>query len=284
MHARKTLLFTNGKCWMKKQSNGTFDVAMGSYDGAEICDLVGIYILNSLAAQFTTINLGLYRDDGLAVLEDVPAKNLDRFRKDLHKAFKDMGLRITAQTNLKVVNFLDITLDLTNGKYYPYRKPNDLPIYIHRQSNHPPPILKNLPASIEKRVSDNSYDRESFNQVAPIYTDALRKSKLAELITYKESNKNNGRSRPRNKIWYNPPFCKSVVTNVGRKFLTFINKHFHKHPKLSKIFNRNNIKISYSCMPNLKSIIKAHNSKILSKVVPKQKITCATVGGKVIAR
>ena len=45
-HARKSLLFNDEKTWMKKQNDSLFDVTMGSFDGAEVCELVGLYILN----------------------------------------------------------------------------------------------------------------------------------------------------------------------------------------------------------------------------------------------
>ena len=50
-HARKSLLFSNGKPWTKNSSN-LFDVTMGSYDGAEICELVGLFILKQLGKTF----------------------------------------------------------------------------------------------------------------------------------------------------------------------------------------------------------------------------------------
>ena len=43
-----------------------------------------------------------------------------------------------------------------------------------------------------------------------------------------------------------------------------ITKHFPNHSPLSKIFNRNNIKVSYSCTSNMSQIIKNHNKKIES--------------------
>ena len=92
----------------------------------------------------------------------------------MSKIFKKTSLRITIQANLKVVNFLDITLNLNNGKYHPYRKPNDKPVYIHKQCNLPPNIIKNLPDSISRRVSDISHDKEILNQAAPLYEDALK--------------------------------------------------------------------------------------------------------------
>jgi hypothetical protein len=45
-----------------------FDVTMGSYDGAEICELVGLFILSKLEAKFGKNQVGLYRDYGLAIL------------------------------------------------------------------------------------------------------------------------------------------------------------------------------------------------------------------------
>ena len=44
MHCRKSLLFNNSDIWIKKGSKD-FDVTMGSFDGAEICHLVDVYIL-----------------------------------------------------------------------------------------------------------------------------------------------------------------------------------------------------------------------------------------------
>ena len=69
-HARMSFLFLGGEPWIKKGTNGNFDVPMGSYDGAEVCELVGLYLLNKLTAGSAPFNrgeLGLYRDDGLAV-------------------------------------------------------------------------------------------------------------------------------------------------------------------------------------------------------------------------
>ena len=53
----------------------------------------------------------------------------------------DLGLKTTVQSNLKVVDYLDVTLNLTTGKYYPFRKPNNNPMYINAKSNHPPSTL-----------------------------------------------------------------------------------------------------------------------------------------------
>ena len=54
-----------------------------------------------------------------------------------------------------------------------------------------------------------------------------------------------------------------VKTNIARNFLQLLDKHFPPGHKLHKIFNRNNVKVSYGCTPNAASIINSHNKKIL---------------------
>ena len=55
-------------------------------------------------------------------------------------------------------------------------------------------------------------------------------------------------------IWLNPPYSVNIVTKVGKHFLSLLGKHFPPHTKFHKIFNRNTIKISYSCLPNMKAV------------------------------
>ena len=83
-----------------------------------------------------------------------------RIIKDIIEAFKSEGLKITVETNTSTTNFLDITLDLENDKFCPYRKPNDKPTYINVSSNHPRTIIKQLPKMISKRISDLSSTME----------------------------------------------------------------------------------------------------------------------------
>ena len=111
---------------------------MGGYDGAEICGLVGLFILNTLEQKLPLASIGLYRDDGLAVMRSHSGPTADRVRKELVQIFQSFGLQITVQTNLKSVNYLDANLNLETGIHQPYRKPNDLPMYINASSSHPP--------------------------------------------------------------------------------------------------------------------------------------------------
>ena len=64
----KSLLFFNDEAWKKKDTDSSFDVTMGSFDGAELCELIGIYIQSLLTDSIELItkeNIGLYRDDDL---------------------------------------------------------------------------------------------------------------------------------------------------------------------------------------------------------------------------
>ena len=71
------------------------------------------------------------------------------------------------------------------------------------------------------------------------------------------------KNRRRKEIWFNPPFSVEVMTNIGAKVLKLVDLHFPKNNPLSKIFNRNTLKVSYKCTPNLANFISSHNSKIL---------------------
>ena len=73
------------------------------------------------------------------------------------------------------------------------------------------------------------------------------------------------RNRNRKAIWFNPSYSLNVKTNIGEELLRLVRKHFHRSLKINKASNLNAIKISYSSMPNVKNLIKQHNSKILSK-------------------
>ena len=265
--SRKSLLFSQDGTWVKKGDNPLFDVTMGSYDVAEICELVGTYMLNKLTSIVPKEDIGLYRDDGIMVVHEANGPKLDRLRKDIVKIFKDKQLNITIDTNLKITEFLDVTLDLDTGKYYPYKKPNDTTRYINSKSNHPPSITKQLPIMVNKRISELSCDEQEFNKVKKTYEKSLTDSGFDYKMQYcgdENSNSENKRHRLRNVIWFNPPFNSSVKSNVGKIFLNLVKKHFPPSSRLHKIFNRNTLKISYSCTSNMANIVKQHNRKVLS--------------------
>ena len=99
-----------------------------------------------------------------------------QYKKEMCKIFKKHNLQITIEANKKLVDFLDITLDLRTGVYKPYKKPTNNIAYIHKQSNHPPSTIKNLPKGINKRLSINSNNAQTFKEAIPPYIEALKKS------------------------------------------------------------------------------------------------------------
>ena len=80
---------------------------------------------------------------------------LETIKKSLQKTFKDFVLEIVAQSNLRIANYLDVTLNLNDGSFRPCDKPDDIIQYINKEFNHPPNLIKHLPASIEKGHSNN---------------------------------------------------------------------------------------------------------------------------------
>ena len=99
----------------KKDSSGLFDVTVGSYDSAEACGLVQIYILHKLADRIKKEDTGLFWDDRLILLHEHNGRQIDKERKDITKIFKATGFNIEIKTNLKIVDFLDATFNLING-------------------------------------------------------------------------------------------------------------------------------------------------------------------------
>ena len=183
---------------------------------------------------------------------------MGRDNRDIIRLFKEIGFLLEIRCNLKIVDFLDITLNLNNSTYRPYKKPNDKLQYINTLSNHPPQIIKQLPQIINDRLSANSSNQEIFDNSKEEYEKSLKESGYTTKLNYHKKT-NNKRNRKRNIIWFNPPFNKSVSTNIAKKFLQLIDKHFTRTSTLHKIFNRNTVKVSYSWTDNIAKIIKRHN-------------------------
>ena len=137
---------------------------MGSWDGAETCDICVLYLLSKV--QHLPINIGAYKDDWLAV-SSTTNRQVEKVKQEIASIFKQNGLGLEIECNHTKINFLDITLDLKTGLFSPYMKPNNKIFYVHSKSNHPPSILKNLPKAIENRLSKISANEEVFNTVIP---------------------------------------------------------------------------------------------------------------------
>jgi hypothetical protein len=92
---------------------------------------------------------------------NLPPRQAELEKKNLCWIFKGNGLNITAEANLKNVNFLDISLSLETGIYRPYMKPNEIPTYVHKDSDQ------------NKRLSSISANKQVFDLAIPPYQEAL---------------------------------------------------------------------------------------------------------------
>ena len=117
---------------------------------------------------------------------------------------------------------------------------------------------------IGKRISGLSSDKSTFDREKIPYENALKSSGYNEKLNYTPPSLNKKKQRRRKITWFNPPFSCNVATNIGREFLRILSKNFPLKHRYHKIFNRNTVKISYSCLPNMSNIIKNHNSKVLA--------------------
>ena len=138
--------------------------------------------------------------------------------------------------------------------------------YIYTESNHPPNIIKHIPASIETRLSNLSSTEKIFKESTTHYENNLCQSGYNKKLSYKPTDtKHQKHSKHKRKIiWFNPMFSKSVSTKIGKSFLSLLDLHFPRNHIYSSIFNRNKIKVSYSCMQNMKSVINYHNMNVLN--------------------
>ena len=96
--------------------------------------------------------------------------------------------------------FSHVTLNLNTGKFHPYSKPNNTPLYVHNKSNHPPTILRNIPLAINKRLIEISSDKESFKLASQTYQTALDKSGSKHPLNTTATNTNK-HNRSRNITW-----------------------------------------------------------------------------------
>ena len=262
--ASKSFLYSRGEAWVKK-GDTNFDIAMGAYHGAQACEIVGLFMLSKLVGlpNFQAI---MYRDDGLGITPSSP-RQTEKLRQTIIKVFKDKDLDITIEVGLTRVNFLDVTLDLEKEVFKPYRKPGDKPMYVNSSSNHPPGVLKNIPLGINKRLCEISANKEVFLEAIPPYQAELDKCGYSYRLVWMEEREihqqKRVRARSRRVIWFNPPYSVNVQTNVGKEFLLLVDKHFPVGHPLHNIINRNTVKMSYRCLPNMGRKLSNHNSKIL---------------------
>ena len=131
--------------------------------------------------------------------------------------------------------------------------------------------------SIEKRLSSFSSSKKCFEETAPYFEHYLSNCIYKEKLSYRGPTSPNlitKRKWQKNSLWFHPSYSKTVKTKIGKFFLQLIRKHFPKEHKFYKIFHRNTLKLSYSCMPNIRAKINSHNREILRNTPSKNAKQC----------
>ena len=163
----------------------------------------------------------------------------ENIKKEICRIFSHNGLRITIEANKQTINFLNISFilnkaptsssqSLTHGTVRP---PREQPFTNHRKEHT---------AGINKRLSSLSSDKASFDQAVPPLPIPAKTG---------------------NGTTYSGTTLHSAKTSAP---ISDTDKHFPKAHRLRKNFNRNTIKVSFSCMNNTKQIIDNYNKRILS--------------------
>ena len=109
---------------------------MGSGDGAELCefiDLLIIYQITEVEKIIYKAKIGAFCDDYLAIPGKSKKEN-EKLKKFLIKVFRKYSLEIEIELNLTEVNYLELSMNLENGRYKPYCTSNAKTVYVNR--NH----------------------------------------------------------------------------------------------------------------------------------------------------
>ena len=219
---------------VKKEGDEDFDIPMGCYDGAEICELVRIHIQNKLCKLMNKKDFRLHRDDGLGILRNTSGPEADRKRNNIIKIFEECGLSTTCAVNKKIADFLDVRFNLNDQNLRTSQKAKNEPVYVNKQSNRPPNIIvADIPKAISKRLASISCNKNIFDRNVDIYQTAIKNSGFDGTITYNDQSEqaNQARTRKRAIIWYNPFYSMNVKKNIGKTFLNYF-KNIFRQPTL----------------------------------------------------
>ena len=157
---------------------------MGSFDDVEIWKFAGIHILSLLSNELDKQSTGLPQDDGLILLRNRSKQRTDRIRKDVIEIFRNAGFKsfkVEIKTNLHIADFLDVTFNLLDGMYTPYKNKPSTTDYKTTTN-----IYK---YNISNRLSNNSSNKQVFDISKGEYEKALRESgyeNVSLIYTYKK--------------------------------------------------------------------------------------------------
>ena len=130
--------------------------------------------------------------------------------------------------------------------------------------NHCPFSINQLPLSIKIYLSKLSLHEKNFKNSIPIYKHALAKADYKHKLKYQKQHQ---RKKSYNIAKGNLFSLASITVNMLRQkqanfFLSLHDMHLPPHHMLQELFNQDNVKISASCLPNIKPVKHAHSRKI----------------------
>ena len=156
-----------------------------------------------------------------------PARTNQRMAEKIVQIFKKNNLSITIQANLQVIDFLDVTLDLSNGSYKPFVKPGQISLYVHSKSKHPACVIKQILLGVEKRISNLCSTKQIFNESKIYFEDCLKKSGYSKQLQYKpdpDFGKQKKKVMRKQATWFNSPWDGGVKTKVAQEFLGILDQ------------------------------------------------------------
>ena len=129
-------------------------------------------------------------------------------------------------------------------------------LHVHTLLNHPPQIMRQLPLSINEKLYKNSSNETVFELTKSEYQETLRKNGYKSLLKYKPKNTHKKEKLIQKYYMVQSTNQQKCHDNRSKNTLRLLDKHF---PKSNQVFNRNKVKVNYSCMENVGQIIKRHN-------------------------
>lgn len=177
-------------------------------------------------------------------------------------------MKIVIQMNKTVIDYLDVTMNLTDGSFKPFIKPNSHISYVHSQSDHWNTVLKHIPLHIENRLNSLSSTEPNFASVKDAYQNALKQAGYNHVLRWHEKDVHQSinqtkRKRKKTICYFNPPFSRIIKTNLGKEYIRLVKKWFMSNPSMKSEFNTSTMKVSYSACSKMKDFINGHNKMIL---------------------
>lgn len=93
---------------MYEKRNDLFDVTNGAYDEAEVCELVGTFVLYQHCQKFDKKDSSLNGNDGLVVHTNISRPKSVKTTKTFPALFLQNDLKIVFQYNMQIIDYLGV--------------------------------------------------------------------------------------------------------------------------------------------------------------------------------